>query len=308
MKNSHQQQATSIDERVAVVGLGQMGGRIAKRLLACGRIVGVHDADMQRMQALVDEGAVAYNALPSLAADHDVVLTVLPNAAVVRAVALGRDGLAAGLRPGSLVVDMTTSIPEVTREIEAALAKLGVHMMDAPVSGGVAKAEQGALTIMVGATERDLHRSTPILRDLASAIVHVGDVGAGHVAKALNNLITATTLAITSEALAVGVKMGVDAQRLLDVINAGSGRSAASETKFPQQVLSRRFAPGFSVDLMAKDVGVALDMSIQSGAPARVTHAVRTLWDLVAASGRGNMDHSAVALFIEEEVGVEIKG
>ena len=196
----------------------------------------------------------------------------------------------------------------VTREIAAALSARGVGMLDAPGSGGVQKAEKGALTIMVGGAEAVLQDVRPVLADVGETLIHVGGIGAGHIAKALNNLITATSLAVTSEALAAGVKMGMDAQKLLDVINAGSGRSAASEMKFPQQILSRRFAPGFSVAFMSKDVGIAVDMARDAGAPVQVATAVQALWQQAVKTGRGDMDHSAIALVVEEMAGVEIRG
>lgn len=295
-----------MNKRIAVVGLGQMGGRLAKRLIEQGHSIGVYDSNSASVEKFEALGAAAFDSLESLGAAHDVVITVLPNADIVREVVLGEKGLACGMRSGSFLIDMTTSVPSVTVEIAAALAKKGVAMLDAPVSGGVQKAEAGTLTIMVGGPEDVLAVLRPVLEELGSVILHVGDIGAGHIAKALNNLVTAASLAITSEALAVSVAMGVNAKKMLDVINAGSGRSAASETKFAQQVLSRRFAPGFSVALMAKDVGIALDMAQALDTTLVVGSAVRDIWNQAVASGRGDRDHSAIAQLVEDQVGVEI--
>jgi len=296
-----------MEKRIAVVGLGQMGGRIAERLLRQRHSIGVYDTDQARTRALASLGATPYDTLQRLGAEHDLVLTVLPNADIVRQAVLGPNGLAGGMRQGSILVDMTTSVPAVTKEIAAALSQRGTLMLDAPVSGGVRKAEQGALTIMVGGSAAVLESARPVLRDVGEQIIHVGGTGAGHTAKALNNLITATTLAITSEALALGVKMGVNAQTLLDVVNAGSGRSAASETKFPQQILSRKFVPGFSMALMCKDVGIALDMACSCEVPMGVAAAVHQLWKYGVDTGHGDMDHTAIALVVEELAGVQIR-
>ncbi|CAG9274441.1 3-hydroxyisobutyrate dehydrogenase [Paraburkholderia unamae] len=293
-------------QRIAVVGLGQMGGRIAGRLLDTGHRIGVFDTDGSRAQALAARGATPYANLRSLGSEHDVVLTVLPDADIVRRVVLDEGGLASGMTRSSLLIDVTTSVPSVTKEIAGALGQRGILMLDAPVSGGVQKAETGALTIMAGGDAAVLRQAMPVLQAIGAQVFHMGAIGTGHTAKALNNLITATTLAITSEAMALGVKLGVDAQTLLDVINAGSGRSAASETKFPEQILSRKFEPGFSMALMLKDVGIALAMARDAHAPAHVGAAVHALWKHGVDQGRGGMDHSAIALVVEEMAGVQI--
>jgi 3-hydroxyisobutyrate dehydrogenase-like beta-hydroxyacid dehydrogenase len=293
--------------KIAVVGLGNMGGRIAKRLLQQGHEVGVYDTNTATVKEFEALGASAYGSLDALGAAHKIVLTVLPGAEIVRQVVLGAAGLASGMLPGSVLIDMTSSVPSVTKTIAAALSASGVKMLDAPVSGGVSKAENGTLTIMVGGDPATLQEVQSVLDDIGEHIVHVGDIGAGHTAKALNNLITATTLAITSEAMALGVKMGLDAQILLDVINLGSGRSAASETKFPQQVLSGKFAPGFSMALMCKDVGIAVGMAHDAALPATVSSSVYELWKYGVGKGKGDMDHSAIALIVEELAGVQIR-
>lgn len=294
-------------QKIAVVGLGNMGGRLAKRLLGQGHSVGVYDTNADTVQAFEALGAKAYESLQTLGAAHKYVLTVLPNAEIVRKVVLGKNGLATGMRRGSVLIEMTTSVPSVTQEIAVALDQSDIEMIDAPVSGGVKKAESGTLTIMVGGDEQVLNEALPFLQCLGENIIHVGSIGAGHTAKAINNLITATTLAITSEALVLSVKMGVDAQKMLDVINAGSGRSAASETKFPDQVLSRKFAPGFSMALMSKDVGIALAMARDVEAPVSVSEAVHKLWQHGVDGGRGEMDHTAIALTVEDMANVQIK-
>ena len=294
--------------KIAVVGLGNMGGRVAKRLMEQGHEVGIYDTDAAAVARFVELGATGYQSLKALGAEHPFVITVLPNGDIVKKVVFGEHGLAAGMRQGSTLIDMTSSVPAITTEVGLALSKQGIHMLDAPVSGGVKKAETGQLTIMVGGDAAVLADADAILRDVGEHVIHVGELGAGHTVKALNNLITATTLAITSEAMALGVKMGVDAQKMLDVINVGSGKSVSSEMKFPQQVMSRKFEVGFTVGLMCKDVGIAVDMAHQAGVPTFVSSAAYELWKFGVAKGCGAMDHTAIALVVEEMAGVEIKG
>ena len=280
---------------IGIVGLGNMGGRIAARLMQSGFSVGVFDRDPKLIDAFAKRGATGCASLADLAAKHRIVITVLPDANVVRQVVLGDEGLAAAMTPGDLLIDITTSVTSVTRHVAAVLAERGIRMIDAPVSGGVAKAEDGTLAVIVGGEDADVAAARPVLECIGSNIVHVGDVGAGHTVKALNNLISATTLSITAEAMAVGVKMGIDAQKMLDAINVGSGRSASSEIKFPKQILSRKFDPGFSMKLMCKDLGIAVDMANEVQMPAWIAVAVHQLMGSTAslkAMGRG---HTVIA-------------
>lgn len=296
--------------RLAVVGLGNMGGRIASRLMRAGYDIAVFDTNREVQSRYAAEGARTYDCLATLAEQSDVVLTVLPNADVVETVVLGKGAgraLIDGLRPDAVLVDMTTSVPDVTRRLAALLAQQGVHMLDAPVTGGVSKADSGELTIMVGGDPAVLERVREPFSQLSSTILHVGEIGAGHTAKALNNLVSATTLTITAEAMAIGVRMGLDAGKLLDVINNGSGRSASSELKFPQQVLSGKFERGFTMSLMAKDLGIALGLGQSQRIPAPVSAAVNELWKLGVSAGMGDHDHTAIVQYVEQMAGVELR-
>lgn len=285
---------------VGVVGLGSLGGRIAGRLLTQGCSVGVYDTNAERVAELAQRGATPHTSISELGSVYDVVLTVLPDAKVVQQVVMGDDGLLAGLKSGSVLVDMTSSVAAVTKQIATNLKTRGIDMLDAPVSGGVKKAEQGTLAIMVGGDAAVFERVKPVLSLIGEQILHLGDIGSGHTVKALNNLIVAATLSITAEAMAVGVKMGVDAQKILDAINVGSGRSVSSETKFPQQVLSGKFEPGFSLALMSKDVGIALEMANETHVPAWIASTVHELWKYGLSQGYGDEDHTAIARVIEE--------
>jgi 3-hydroxyisobutyrate dehydrogenase len=294
--------------KVGLIGLGNMGGRLAKRMLECGVELSVFDVNPEAVEELGKLGAVVESSPLELAKKNECVITVLPNADIVKSVVLGQNGLIHGLKPGSTLIDMTSSVPKITKEIGAQLREKQIDMLDAPVSGGVKKAEDGTLSIMVGGEEPVFKNMLPLLRHMGSNIMHVGELGSGHTIKALNNLLCATTLAATAEALAIGVKMGLDPSKMLGVINTSSGRSHSSEIKFPQQVLSRKFEVGFTIDLMTKDLSIAMDIAEEAETPATVAESVFELWQQAVESGAGNMDHTAITKVIEEKAGVEIKG
>jgi 3-hydroxyisobutyrate dehydrogenase-like beta-hydroxyacid dehydrogenase len=294
--------------KIGLVGLGNMGGRIAKRLMEQGNQLQVYDVNADVLNHFETLGAKPADTPSDLAVNNEYVITVLPNADIVKSVVLGKDGLIFGFKSGSTLIDMTSSVPDVTKKIGGELGLHGVNMLDAPVSGGLKKAEEGTLAVMVGGGEAALTETLPVLKDVGSNIIHVGELGAGHTIKALNNLITATTLSITAEAMAVGVKSGLDPRKMLEVINTSSGRSNSSENKFPQQVLSRKFEVGFTLDLMYKDLTTALGMAKDTKVPAFISSSVLELWHYASSQGSGNMDHTAIAKFIEEMADVKIEG
>ncbi|MDM5225836.1 NAD(P)-dependent oxidoreductase [Cytobacillus sp. NJ13] len=293
--------------KVGLIGLGNLGGRIARNLIHKGYKLSVYDLDHMALQSFANIGAIVYESPIALAKANDYVLTVLPNAQIVKSVVLGSNGLLSGFSKDSTLIDMTSSIPEVTIEIGNELLKHGVNMLDAPVSGGVKKAEDGTLAIMAGGDEAVFQNASPLLSDIGSNVTHVGDLGSGHTIKALNNMLCATTLAATAEILTIGIKMGLKPEKMLEVINTSSGRSHSSEIKFPQQVLSRKFDVGFTIDLMCKDLAIAAGMAENTGVPAFVSNTVLELWQYAKSKGGGEMDHTAIARFIEDLAGVEMK-
>ncbi|WP_045522950.1 NAD(P)-dependent oxidoreductase [Neobacillus niacini] len=292
--------------KVGLIGLGNMGGRIAKRLLQEGNRISIYDKNPQIIQEFVAYGAEAATNPQALAAKNEIIITVLPNAEIVKEVVLGNEGLIKGFKPGSTLIEMTTSLPEVTRDIGKVLYENGISIIDAPISGGVKKAETGELSIMVGGEEAVFSRVLPILNQIGTTIILVGELGAGHTIKAINNLLCATTLGITAEALALGVKMGLDPEKMLKVINNSSGRSHSSEVKFPQQVLNRKFEVGFTIDLMYKDISIALSLAQDQDLPLGISEAVLQLWKKGVTYG-GDLDHTAIAKVVEQMAGVEIK-
>jgi 3-hydroxyisobutyrate dehydrogenase len=294
--------------KVGIIGIGNLGGRIAKRLLNKGFELGVYDLNKEAVDLLVSLGATAFESPADLALNYQYVITVLPNARVVKNTVLGENGLLKGFQKNSVLIEMTTSVPSVTKELATIVEENGYRMIDAPVSGGVKKAEDGSLSIMVGGDEGVFAEVRPILENIGENIIHVGGIGAGHTIKALNNLVSATTLAITAEAMSLGVKLGLNPNKMLQVINSSSGRSNSSEVKFPSQVLTRKFEKGFTIDLMVKDLSIAMNMAEEQRTPMFISSSVFQTWKHAWTQGGADMDHTAIVKFIEEMAGVEIKG
>lgn len=241
--------------KIAFIGLGAMGRPMAQWLISQGFDLRVSDVN----PALADIFGSAWAASPAEAAQGaDVVLTMLPNGKIVRDVLLGSGGVAGVLSKGAIVVDTSSSDAVDTAALGEELAPLGIALIDAPVSGGVAMAGQGKLALMVGGTDdAAFEKVQPILDALSGRLLRVGKLGAGHAAKAINNAVAACIFAVTSEGVELGARFGLDPALLLEVINSSTGRSGVSEGLFPGQVLSGKYALGFALSLMTKDVGLA---------------------------------------------------
>lgn len=279
------------------VGLGRMGAPMARRYAARHPTV-LFDVAAEAATALADElGAAAVPSLQELPEGVDTVILMLPDSRVVESVLL-EQGLLERLPDGALVIDMGSSEPPSTRRLAEQAAARGVGYVDAPVSGGVAKAATGELSIMVGGRPSDVARARPHLEPLGAPIVEVGPPGAGHAAKALNNLVSATNLAAAAEALTVATRFGIAPEVMVDVLNASTGRSQASEVKYPKHVLTGAYDSGFAMDLMIKDLGIARSLAETEGIDTPVTEAARTaaLRAREALGGAG-LDHTEVARF-----------
>lgn len=292
--------------KIGLIGLGNMGGRIAKRLMEQGNQLHVYDVNTDLLKHFESLGAKAANLPVELAAENKYVITVLPNANTVKKVVLGEEGLISGFKPGSILIDMTSSIPDVTKKISKELEQHSIKVMDAPVSGGVKRAEEGTLAVMAGGDEAVFTEVLTIFQDIGTNITHVGEIGAGHAIKALNNLISATTLSVTLEALAAGIKSGLDPYKMLEVINNSTGKNNSSENKVAQQILSGKYEVGFTLDLMYKDLTTAMEIADKANVPASVSSSVFQLWEYASSQGDGEMkDHTTIAKVIEEMADVK---
>ncbi len=278
-------------ETVALVGLGNIGGRLARRLVAAGlHVIGV-DADPARAAAVGAEPAPS----PADAARRaDVVLLSLPSSREVEQVVLDADGVLAGARPGLVVVDLTTADPASTRRLHARLAEAGVALVDAGVSGGAAAAERGTLTVLAGGDPADLDRVRPVLAHLATTVMHLGGPGAGHTAKAVNNFLNGMSLAATAEAMVVGTAAGLDPAVLLAAINASSGRTWASEHRFPGIVAGDLGEGGLTSRLQLKDLDVYLGLADGLEVPAPLGDACRAEFAAAVEAGYGGRISNAI--------------
>jgi len=296
--------STSIQPPAAIgfVGLGNMGALMARRLVQAGYRLLVADSNDTALQSFVaahSAMASAPRTLGELARSVDAVITMLPDGTIVRQVVLGPGGLAAGLSGGGIVIDMSSSDPISTRDLGSQLCERGIFMIDAPVSGGVKRAEDGSLATMVGGDPEGITRVRPLLEAMAKQIFFTGLLGSGHAMKALNNLVSAAGLWIAAEALLIGKQFGLPPETMVDVLNASTGRNNSTENKFKQQILSRGFASGFSLGLMAKDLRTANELAIETGTFAPFTQECTALWNDAARKLGDSADHTAVVQILE---------
>jgi 3-hydroxyisobutyrate dehydrogenase-like beta-hydroxyacid dehydrogenase len=292
--------------RIGFVGLGNIGFPMCRRLLESGYDVLAYDANPEAVSRLEDTPAERAGSLTALAA-ADVVLLSLPGSDVVEEVVVGEGGLAEGLSSGKVLVDTSSSRPSSTRDLAKRLAESGVEMLDAPVSGGVLRAEEGKLAVMVGGREKVFESCREVLESFGEKIFHVGDHGAGHLVKSLNNLLSATTLASAAEAVILAEKAGVAPETLLKVINAGNGRSYSTEVKFPKFILDRSFDDGFTLSLMVKDLKIALETAAEMGHPMLSGSSISQLWQAASARGYGWEGHTSIYAFLEDLSGEDRK-
>jgi 3-hydroxyisobutyrate dehydrogenase len=278
--------------RLGFIGIGKMGRPMADRLHQAGFQVTVGDADATVVSRFTAEhpGARAASG-PQSYAEVDALILMLPTSDIVEAVL--EDGkTAAALRAGTLVVDMSSSVPTRTRDLAARLTGGGLRFVDAPVSGGVRGAIAGRLAVLAGGEQADLDQLAPVFAPLASTVIAVGPVGSGHAAKALNNLVSAATISATVEALRLGMSFGISPAIMTEVLNSSSGRSNTSENKVAQFMTSGTFASGFALHLMAKDVGIAIDLADVLGQEAEVSREVARQWRRIAGQVTAEADHT----------------
>ena len=292
--------------RIAFIGLGAMGWPMAARLVAAGHdVVGVDAVPGRAAQFAATVGGTAALEPSEAAQGAAMVVTILPTSRQVEQVI---DAMRPALKSGTLVIEMTSGQPAVTRRLATDLASAGVMLVDAPVSGGVPRARDGTLAIMAGGSAAALDRAEPVLRAMGTTIHRVGDVGAGQAMKALNNLVSAGGFLIGIEALLIGQRAGLDPAAMVDVLNASSGMTNSSKSKFKQFVLSRRFDAGFGLDLMVKDLTIATEIGRDTATPAPFAALCREMWAAAAGMLGPGHDHTALALFSERLVGESLAG
>jgi 3-hydroxyisobutyrate dehydrogenase len=290
-------------QRIGFIGLGMMGLPMTSCLSKAGFQLFLADADAGRLQEV--QSALGASALTAdNAGSLDALITMLPNSNIVESVLLGADGksgLAAAMTTGTVVIDMSSSEPARSRELGQKIAALGLHYLDAPVSGGVKRAVDGSLAILVGGDVQVMQRCQPLLDAMGKNILHIGEAGAGHAAKALNNFVSASGLLATVEALHVAKRFGIDPGVMVDVLNASSGGSNTSLNKARQFMLSGSFGSGFSMQLMNKDLKIAKGLSDALDYPLTFGQRTITVWDEVAQDSTPATDHTEMYRMLAKE-------
>jgi 3-hydroxyisobutyrate dehydrogenase len=294
---------------IGFVGLGVMGFPMAGHLAAAGYPLRVHDIDAAVLARVPQEipGAHAAPSLAAVAAASDIVVTMLPNGREVESVTFGAQGLAAGLKRGALLLDTSSSEPWITRRTATRLASLGVQMVDAPVSGAEAGAKNAELVFMVGGDAAAVARVQPLFAVLGKSQFHLGPIGSGHAMKSINNLITAITFLATAEGLVIGSRYGLDPAVAVDVLNVSTGMSWISRTHIAQRILNRRFDDPFKLDLMVKDIDIALQIAADAGLDMRLARANQALWHEARQNIAEGSSVSELVRAVEALSGVELR-
>ena len=284
---------------IGFIGLGIMGKPMARHLLNAGYPLVIHNRSRAAVEELANEGAQAVANSLEVAQRSDVIITMLPDSPDVELVYAGERGICAGVKAGTLLIDMSSISPVVARKLAAEAEKRGCDMLDAPVSGGEAGAIAAALSIMIGGKDSAVDRAMPIFEKLGKNIVHVGDAGAGQVTKAANQMVVGTTIAIVSEALVLAAKAGVDPAKVRQALLGGFAQSKILEAH-GQKMLNRNFTPGFRIRLHEKDMKIALATGSEYGVPLMVTGVVGQMMTAMKGLGNGDLDHAGLVKFVEE--------
>lgn len=300
-------QDKAAEPSVGFIGLGAMGSAMVSCVARAGFRLTVLDADTARTAAIANELGCDRAADPAgVAAASNIVVTMLPTSAVVAEVLSGPGGVLKSVRPGTIVVEMSSGVPGQTRELATLVAEHGGILVDAPVSGGVSRARTGDLAIMFGGDDVAFAACETLLRSMGSSVLRTGDVGTAHAMKALNNLVSAGGFLIGIEALLIGSRYGLDPEMMVDVLNASTGMNNSTQKKFKQFVLSRRFDAGFGLDLMVKDLGIAMGVAEESGTTAPFANLCRDMWAGAQKYLGPDQDHTAMARFSEMLAGSEL--
>lgn len=292
--------------RIGFIGLGIMGKPMAKNLLAAGYPLVVYDINRKPVDDLVAMGAGFADSPKDVAAQVDVVITMLPNSNHVKEVVTGENGVLAGAHKGQTIIDMSSIEPLVSRELAEIALQHGVQMLDAPVSGGEPKAIDGTLAIMVGGPQAVFDEVKDLLSNLGASIVRIGDAGSGNTAKLVNQIIVALNIAALSEAMVFARKAGVDPEIVYHAIRGGLAGSTVLDAKMPM-ILKGNFHPGFRIELHVKDLVNALTTAHHVGAPVPLTAQVCEYMQMLTAEGFGKNDHSGLIQFYEKLAGAVVR-
>jgi 2-hydroxy-3-oxopropionate reductase len=292
--------------KVGYIGLGIMGGAIARNLLKAGHELVVHNRSRQKVDDLVALGAKAAGNPREVAEQVEFVFTNLPDSPDVEAVVLGKDGIIEGAHDGLVYIDNSTIKPETARMLAVRLAEVGIEALDAPVSGGDVGARNGTLTIMVGGSQEAFDRAVPLFQAMGKAWVLVGESGAGQIAKVCNQIIVGAQMAAMAEALITAQKAGVDPARMVEAIKGGAAQMWTLDVKPPRLFAGNR-QPGFKAHMQHKDLGICLDTGKTYGIPMPLTAAIQQLYTTMLQYGEADLDNSAIVGVYERLANVKLK-
>lgn len=291
---------------VGFVGLGIMGRPMLKNLLKAGHTVIAYGRNAEKLEACVKDGAQRGASNSDVGARAEIVVTMLPDGPEVEEVVLGANGILSGAKSGSLIIDMSSINPLVSQKIGDACAAKGVEFLDAPVSGGEPKAIEGTLAIMVGGKEAVFSKAEPVLKCMGSSVTLTGPIGAGNTTKLANQIMVACNIAAMGEALTLATRCGLNPDVVVNAIKGGLAGSAVLNAKGPM-LIARNFKPGFRINLHQKDLRNALQTAESNHVCLPITSLVQQMLSSLIADGKGDLDHSAIATFVEQASHVEVK-
>lgn len=291
--------------KIGFIGVGIMGKPMAKNLMKAGYELVVVDINQEPVNELVGLGAESARIPSELAGKVKTIITMLPNSPEVKEVALGENGLIEGVKEGSVLIDMSSIAPLASQEISAELAKKGVEMLDAPVSGGEPKAIEGTIAVMVGGKKAVFDANYDLMMAMAGSVVYVGEIGAGNTAKLCNQVVVALNIAAVSEAMVLAKKAGVSPDLVYKAIRGGLAGSTVMDAKVPM-MMDRNFAPGFRIDLHIKDMNNVMETSHKVGAPLPLAAQVVEIMQAIKQDGCGVEDHSSILKFYEKISNTEV--
>ncbi len=293
------QKEMSAKGKIGFIGLGAMGQPMSRRLQEAGFQVVGYDVRPEAVKAVVQRGGETASSPKEVAEKCRKVITIVPNSEAVDQVVFGPRGLLEGFQAGHILIEMTSAYPPSTLKVHQAAAAKGVSMIDAPVSGGVIGAEAGTLSIMVGGEESIFESCRPVLSVMGKNLFYMGGIGSGHAMKAINNFLSATSLAATSEAIILAEKLGLSPQRVVEVLQVSTGRSYSTELKVPKFVLPKTFNSGFAMDLMYKDIDTVTRMAKEYKIPMFLANMVQQIYGYAMAQGAEKTDHTTIFRYLE---------
>lgn len=291
-------------QQLGFIGLGSMGKPMVQNLVRAGYAVAVNDTNTQAAAQMTDEH-IRVVMTPAVVAEHaSIIITMLPTSAIVEQVLAGPDGVFAAMQPGTIIIEMSSGVPAMTKALAAQAQARDAQLVDAPVSGGVTRAQSGDLSIMYGGSDETLKQIEPILQAMGSSVARTGEVGTAHAMKALNNLVSAGGFLIGIEAILLGKQCGLDPQIMVDILNASTGMNNSTQKKFKQFVLSGKYNAGFGLELMVKDLGIAL--GLDEGHKAQFSQRCLEIWSAANDTLGTGADHTELARHVSQRIGVPL--